>query len=180
MWWSVTECKSDIWFSLKHLEETPDAVCSVLNLHELVAGIFNDLFVPFEYKYKGNSISTEQQFTWTMAAEMLCFSQHYFTIYVSNIFNLALVGLSLLGSCPKILSIHSGQPKRFPDRKNMISPVSVSTLLRGKDEETRQKVAENTDAHVPSARNRTRISFFLSWITGFLLLLWTFNQCWRL
>lgn len=43
-------------FPLKHLEKTPNAVCSVLNLHELVHGIFKDLFISFEHKYKGNSI----------------------------------------------------------------------------------------------------------------------------
>lgn len=39
-----------------------NAVCSVLNLYELVHGIFNDLFIPFEHKQKGKSMSTGQAF----------------------------------------------------------------------------------------------------------------------
>lgn len=158
----MTDCKSDIWYSLKHLEGTQNAVCSVLNLPELLHGTFNGPFFPFQHKYKGSSMWTEQGLAWTMAAETRTFSQHYFSISISNLFCLALERLSLWGSYPQIFRIQSSQPERFPDRKNFISPVSVSTLFRGKDEETRQKVAENTDAHIPSARNRKRIYFFLS------------------
>lgn len=53
--------------------------------------------------------------------------------------------------------------------------MSVGTLFRGKDEETRQKAAENTDAHISSPGNRIKDSFLFIINHRFSLLL-----CFRL
>lgn len=66
-----------------------------------------------------------------------------------------------LGSYSQILMAAS--EGRIPSQEEHHIPgVSVSTLFRGKDDEARQKAAENTDAHISPTRNRTRIYFLLS------------------
>lgn len=78
-----------------------------------------------------------------------------------QMFHPALGTLSLWGSHPRMLRIHSSQPERFLDRSTLYPPVSVRTLFRGRDEEMRQKAAESTDAHISSARSREWfISFY--------------------
>lgn len=119
------------------------------------------MIFPFGHKYKGNSMWPKQGFAWTMAAETHTSSQHYFSIWVSDLFRPALGTLSLWGSHPWMLRTHSSHPERFLDRSTSYPPVPVRTLFRGRDEEMRQKAAESTDAHISSARSREWfISFY--------------------